>query len=169
MKDKSVLRLVLVSLLCSLLFLSACVLFMGCGDKNETKQTTAVEEKPKPQPKEEPVVTPQQEEPVVPPAPAEPPATVGEKNALNKAKDYLAVMAFSYTGLIEQLEYDGFSHEEAVYGADRCGANWNEQAAKKAQSYLDVMSFSRSGLIEQLKYDGFTQEQAEYGVQAVGY
>jgi len=88
---------------------------------------------------------------------------------LNKAKDYLAVMAFSYTGLIEQLEYDGFSHEEAVYGADGCGANWNEQAAKKAQSYLDVMSFSRSGLIEQLKYDGFTQEQAEYGVQAVGY
>lgn len=169
MKEKSMLRLVLVSLLCSLLLLSACVLFTGCGEKQETKQSTTVEEKPKPKPKEEPVVTPQPTEPAVPPAPAEPPATIGEKNALNKAKDYLRVMAFSYTGLITQLEYEEFSHEEAVYGADRCGANWNEQAAKKAQSYLDVMSFSRSGLIDQLIYDGFTQEQAEYGVQAVGY
>ena len=78
-------------------------------------------------------------------------------------------MPFSYTGLIEQLKFEGYSDEEATYGADHCGANWNEQAAKKAQSYLDVMSFSKSGLIEQLKFDGFTQEQAEYGVTAVGY
>lgn len=99
----------------------------------------------------------------------EPKETIGQKNARQKALDYLDVMPFSYTGLIEQLKFDGYSVEEATYGADHCGANWNEQAAKKAQSYLDVMSFSKSGLIEQLKFDGFTQEQAEYGVTAVGY
>lgn len=95
--------------------------------------------------------------------------TIGQKNALSKAKDYLVFTAFSYSGLIRQLEYEGFSTEEATYGADNCGADWNEQAAKKAQEYLEFMSFSRSGLIEQLKYEGFTQEQAEYGAATVGY
>lgn len=96
-------------------------------------------------------------------------ATIGEKNALKKALSYLDVLAFSYSGLIKQLEYEGYSHEDAKYGADNCGADWNEQAALKAQSYLDSMPFSREGLIEQLVYEGFTREQAEYGVQAVGY
>ena len=95
--------------------------------------------------------------------------TIGEKNALKKALSYLDYMAFSYSGLIKQLEYEGYSHEEAVYGVDNCGADWNKQAALKAKSYLDYMAFSREGLIEQLEYEGFTKEQAEYGVQAVGY
>lgn len=96
-------------------------------------------------------------------------ATTGQRNALSKAKQYLSIMAFSYSGLIGQLKYEGYTEEEATYGADNCGADWNEQAAKKAQSYIDIMSFSRQGLIDQLKYEGFTQAQAEYGVAAVGY
>lgn len=99
----------------------------------------------------------------------EPEVAMGESNALAKAKSYLDFTAFSYTGLIDQLEYEGFSTEEATYGADNCGADWNEQAAKKAKSYLEFTSFSRSGLIDQLLYDGFTQEQAEYGVTQNGY
>lgn len=95
--------------------------------------------------------------------------TLGEKNALQEAKSYLSVMAFSYDGLIEQLEYEGYSKSESTYGADNCGANWNEQAAKTAQSYLDIMSFSRDGLIDQLEYEGFTSSQAKYGATAVGY
>lgn len=96
-------------------------------------------------------------------------ASIEQKNALNKGKDYLAFTAFSYTGLISQLEYEGFSTESATYAADNCGADWNEQAAKKAHDYLDFSSFSRDGLIDQLLYEGFTQEQAEYGVSSVGY
>lgn len=95
--------------------------------------------------------------------------TMGQRNALSKAHQYLSVMAFSHSGLIKQLEYEGFTKDEATHGADNCGADWNEQAAKKAQQYIDIMSFSRQRLIDQLKYDGFTQSQAEYGVSAVGY
>ena len=95
--------------------------------------------------------------------------TIGQRNALAKAASYLDFMAFSFSGLVEQLEYEGFSHDDAVFAVENCGADWNEQAAKKAQSYLDFMSFSRSGLIDQLLFEGFTQEQAEYGVTAVGY
>jgi hypothetical protein len=96
-------------------------------------------------------------------------ATLAEKNAAKKALDYLAYTSFSYSGLVEQLEYEGYTHEEAVYGVDRCGADWNEQAALKAKQYIDYTSFSRDGLIAQLEYEGFTRQQAEYGAQAVGY
>lgn len=96
-------------------------------------------------------------------------ATQGEQNALKSAQRYLDIMAFSHTGLIEQLEYEGYSNSEATYGADNCGADWNEQAAKAAAQYLDIMPFSRSGLIDQLKYDGFTSSQAEYGASQNGY
>lgn len=96
-------------------------------------------------------------------------ATLGELNALRKAKDYLSIYAFSYTGLIKQLEFEGFSTEEATYGANNCGADWNEQAAKKAKDYLNIYSFSKSGLIKQLEFEGFTTEEAEYGVTAIGY
>ena len=99
----------------------------------------------------------------------EPSATMGEKNALDKAADYLAYTAFSYSGLISQLEFEGFSTAEATYAVDNCGADWNEQAAKKAQEYLDYSSFSRSGLIDQLEFEGFNAEQAAYGATAVGY
>lgn len=101
------------------------------------------------------------------PAPAAP--TTGERNALGRAHEYLNYSAFSYSGLIDQLKYEGFSDSEAQYAADHCGADWNEQAAKRAAEYLDYSSFSRSGLIEQLEYEGFTRSQAEYGVTAVGY
>lgn len=95
--------------------------------------------------------------------------TVGQQNALAKAKSYLSHSAFSYSGLIDQLKYEGFSEDEATYGAANCGADWNAQAAKKAQSYMSHSSFSRQRLIDQLLYEGFTQAQAEYGASVVGY
>lgn len=95
--------------------------------------------------------------------------TTGQKNALKKAKSYLDTMAFSKSGLVKQLEFEGFSNEDSVYAVDNCGANWKEQAAKKAESYMDMMAFSRDSLIDQLEFEGFTTEEAEYGAAAVGY
>ena len=95
--------------------------------------------------------------------------TTGQKNALKSAKSYLNYSAFSYDGLIKQLEFEKYTHEDAVFAADNCGADWNEQAAKAAKSYLDYMSFSKEGLIQQLEYEGFTREQAEYGARQNGY
>lgn len=94
--------------------------------------------------------------------------TVSQKNAVKKAKSYLEYTAFSHDGLVTQLEFEKFSHEDAVYGADNSGADWNEQAAKKAKSYMDYSAFSRGSLIQQLEFDKFTPEQAEFGADAVG-
>ena len=93
----------------------------------------------------------------------------GNQGALEQAKSYISHSSFSYEGLIHQLEYHGFSYSEAKYGADNCGADWNEQAVKKAKSYLRSSSFSRKSLIEQLEFEGFTHSQAEYGVTGAGY
>jgi len=76
--------------------------------------------------------------------------------------------AFSRSGLINQLEYEGFSNADATFGADAVGADWNQQAALKAANYLDYSSFSRSGLVDQLLYEGFSPSEAEYGVSTTG-
>ena len=94
--------------------------------------------------------------------------TVSQKNALSEARSYLSFSAFSYEGLIEQLEYEKFSHDDAVYAADNCGADWNAQALAFAKDYLDYTAFSYSGLIKQLEYEKFTHEQAVYGADNCG-
>ncbi len=94
--------------------------------------------------------------------------TMSEANALKRAKSYLSHSSFSYESLIDQLEFEQFSYEDAVYAVDNCGADWFEQAAKKAKSYMKHSSFSRGRLIDQLEFEGFTPDQAEYGADAVG-
>ena len=97
-------------------------------------------------------------------------ATLGQRNALDSAKAYLRLgSGFSYKKLVEQLEYEQYTHEEAVYAVDNCGADWNEQAVLSARAYLKSSSFSKNGLISQLEYEGFTHEQAVYAVGQVGY
>lgn len=101
----------------------------------------------------------------------EPPATpVSQANAVQVAENYLSVMGFSRSGLINQLvSFDGFSNADAAYAVDSIDVDWNEQAVRVANNYLSVMGFSRQGLIEQLiSFDGFTPSQAAYGVAATG-
>lgn len=94
--------------------------------------------------------------------------TLGEKNALASAKNYLRFTAFSYEGLISQLEFEQYSREEAVYAADHCGADWCEQALKSAKNYLSFSAFSYDGLIRQLEFEKYTNEQAVYAVDHCG-
>ena len=91
-----------------------------------------------------------------------------QENAVRKAQDYLRQDNFSHVGLVEQLEYDQFSPEDAEYAVSNISVDWNAQAAGKAKSYLQQDAFSHEGLIEQLEYDKFTPGQAAYGVAAAG-
>jgi hypothetical protein len=87
---------------------------------------------------------------------------------LRAARNYIEVMPFSRSGLIKQLEFEGYSTSDATFAVDELGPNWNEQAARAAKNYLDVMPFSRSALIDQLVFEGYTREQATYGVDQTG-
>ena len=101
-------------------------------------------------------------------APADDRTTEGEKGALETALRYLSVSAFSPNGLVKQLQYEGFTMNEAVYAVNKCGADWNEQALKKAKTYLSVSAFSYRGLTEQLVYEEFHPTQANYAVENCG-
>ena len=50
-----------------------------------------------------------------------PKETAGQKNARAKAKTYLDIMAFSRSGLITQLLFDGFTQSQAEYGVSTTG------------------------------------------------
>lgn len=89
-------------------------------------------------------------------------ATVGETNALNMARELMAFMPLSYSSLVENLEYAGFDHAEAVYAADNCGADWNVNALNMARELMGFMPFSYSSLIENLENSGFSHDQAVY-------
>ena len=102
------------------------------------------------------------------PAKDAPKESVSQANARATAESYVDMSGFSRDGLIEQLEFEGFSNKDAVYGADSVGANWNAEAAESAKDYLDMSSFSRQGLIEQLEFEGFTPAQAAFGVNKTG-
>jgi hypothetical protein len=99
---------------------------------------------------------------------SKPDETVSQANARESAESYLNTSSFSRSGLIKQLEFEGFSRADATYAVDAVNPNWNEQAAKSAKAYLDTSSFSRSGLIKQLEFEGFTTKQATYGVNQTG-
>jgi hypothetical protein len=92
--------------------------------------------------------------------------TVSQSNARKKAASYLRSSSFSRSGLIKQLQFEGFSNSDASYGTDAQNADWRAQAVLKAASYLRSSSFSRSGLIRQLEFEGFSSAEAVHGVDA---
>jgi hypothetical protein len=44
-----------------------------------------------------------------------------KREAYQSAKSYAEFAHFSRSGMIEQLEYEGFTHKQAVYGAEHVG------------------------------------------------
>jgi hypothetical protein len=98
------------------------------------------------------------------PALAEPPQTT---QARRKAQDYIDYSGFSRSGLIDQLEYEGFPTDAATVAVDSLSIDWYEQAVRKAQAYIDYSAFSHSGLVDQLEYEGFSLDEAEHGATVV--
>ena len=96
--------------------------------------------------------------------------TIEKNDVVDSAKSSLNYSPSSYQELIEYLEeIKGFSYEDAVYGADYCGADWNEQAAKLIEVFLgsSSSSLSQEELIRILEKFGFTHEQAVYGAKTM--
>lgn len=106
-----------------------------------------------------------------PPQPAGPDYTVTQEAAISSATSYLENLGgFSRTRLIEQLEYEQFSTEDATFAVDTIAPDWNAQAAESAKSYIEnIGGFSRGALYDQLAYEGFTPEQIEHALVANGY
>ena len=93
---------------------------------------------------------------------------VPQGTATAAAQNYLSFMSFSRSGLISQLEYDGYSSADATAAVDGLSVDYAQQAGSSAQGYLEMMPMSRAELIDQLIQDGYTPEQAAAGADRVG-
>ncbi len=152
--------------LLAILISGAIALSLFACSSNGTESSGNVQDIP-PKPAESEPVEPAPSEKAEAPAP-DAGWTTEQKNAMDSALTYLSFSAFSHDGLVDQLEYEKYSHESAVWAADNCGADWNEQALWAAKGYLDSSAFSYTGLIEQLEYEKYTEEQATYGADNCG-
>lgn len=106
------------------------------SEKPSEKTTEKPTEKPVEIPTEKLVEKPT-EKPV-----DKPTETLAQNNAYKDAKQYMDLMAFSYSGLISQLEFSGHSNADSIYAVDKLAINWNQQAVRKGKEYLNIMAFS---------------------------
>ena len=85
------------------------------------------------------------------------------EQSVKEARSILECFGSSYENMIIALERDlKFSHEEAVYGADNCGADWKEEALRAARKCLEKNGeYSFEKMVFQLQIFNFTQEEAE--------
>lgn len=88
-------------------------------------------------------------------------------DAEQAAAGYLAEGVDTYGAMLSKLAGEGFTAEEAAYGAVNC-TDWTAVATGQAKGYLTVMAFSREGLIDLLCYDGFTTAMATAAVDGCG-
>ena len=95
------------------------------------------------------------------------PETERQRNAVNRAREYMGILTLSRTGLIAMLEYEGFSNADAVHGADNINVNWYDQAVSGARNLINFMAFSRSEIINSLELVGFTALQANHGADNI--
>lgn len=139
--------------------------------KEEAKAEEPKAKDPEPEPKDEEPKEEAKEEPkeeeAPEPEPEEPEMTRAQENAVRTAQDYLDYTAFSKSGLIEQLTFEGYSKEEATFAVENVTVDWDVQAELMAVQYLDYTSYSKSGLIDQLVFEGFSKERATNAVNKV--
>ena len=89
------------------------------------------------------------------------------QEVLERAKSFIESGEYSYSGLIEILEFAGYSNDEAEFAALNCNADWNNEAVQCAESYLDIKNMTKDELYGQLEYEGFTKEQISYALSKV--
>jgi hypothetical protein len=89
----------------------------------------------------------------------------GQENAIASAEDYLDTSAFSEKGLIDQLQFEGYSKKDATFAVNHVDVDWMQQAVASAEDYLDTSAFSEKGLADQLTFEGFTPKQAAFGAR----
>lgn len=132
-------------------------------DADETTEEAPAEETPAEE-------TPAEEAPAPPveEAPAEPEMSVQQKNAVRAADNYISIMPFSSSSLATQLEFEGYTTDEANYAISQLDVDWAEQAVKAAENYIDIMPFSAESLTTQLEFDGHSPEHAAAAVASVG-
>lgn len=95
--------------------------------------------------------------------------TGGTATASSRARQYLGVQNFSRSGLISQLEYDGYSEADATAAADALNLDWTDQARQRAAYFAGTQQWTRDQMVSQLEYEGWSADDAAAGADSVNY
>ena len=95
---------------------------------------------------------------------SDPSATIGEQNALAKAKAYISSSDFSKDKLRGQLEYEGFNTDEIEYALDKVPVDYNLEASNRAVLYYTTQNLSKQRIMTQLEFEGYTDSEINYAI-----
>ena len=186
---------IIITIITILLIAIVClVIFLFKGNKTPIPQPPPYKTEPRTTPPT--TETPPEQPPTEPIETTEPPTSTEDQPkktkrqlkeeqkrreaAVKTAKDYVSNKNFTLTAhsLYSIKEYltenKKFSSEEAEYGAENCGADWNEEAVKAAKMCLELetkvnYSYSKKELSKSIERQWkFTPEQISYGIENCG-
>lgn len=84
--------------------------------------------------------------------------------AAQRAKDLIELTVFSRSGLIAQLEAEGFSRRDAEAGVDSLQIDWTRAAAAYAyEHFLEFLLASDEQAVAKLQLAGFSRLEAAQG------
>lgn len=89
-----------------------------------------------------------------------------KEEALASAKAHITKESLSYEETVQTLGGEGYTKDEAVYGASYCGADWDAQAVRRAEKYLtEDPEMTADELEKKLEAAGFSEEEVQYGLE----
>ncbi|MBQ7058828.1 MAG: hypothetical protein IJM83_05945 [Firmicutes bacterium] len=91
-------------------------------------------------------------------------ATADQRAAYFRAFELYTNGYYSYVGLIDRMENEGYVYEDAVWAVDRIDADWYVDAVGYANYLLSQDNYTRGELWSDLSYAYFTDDQCDYGV-----
>ena len=95
--------------------------------------------------------------------------TDSQFKAVYSARRLFLFQPMSRRAVMTSLRISQFSEEDAAFGADHCGADWNEQARLWAKNCVSKNACSYAKLLKDLQWSGdFTPEEARYGADNCG-
>lgn len=94
--------------------------------------------------------------------------TEKQQSAINNAKQKISSgNGLSSKELLEALQKDGYTKDEAQFAIDNCGASWKEEAVKRAKYVLEKYNYWIGNNIPktqtmQMLQDYFTKDEIDY-------
>lgn len=94
------------------------------------------------------------------------------EQAVKRAKTLAANGITNYDNLVEKLESEGFTGEQAAVGAQAAAqsqeSEQNENVIAAAKKYVETGNYTYTSLIDKLQQDGFSTGNAEYAANNCG-
>lgn len=88
------------------------------------------------------------------------------ESATDSAQTYVDTSSFSYSGLKNQLKFEGYPKDAIKYAMKHVDVDYKEEAIEAINDYKDSgMPFSKKEMRSQLKFEGFKKDTIDYAMK----